>query len=56
MIKTGRDAHRKPKGFKDLEISLRRQVRILDDIGKGLTFDQRGTCVVHRGLGPVLGI
>src|SRR5437016_12081824 len=41
MIKTGRDAHRKPKGFKDLEISLRRQVRILDDIGKGLTFDQR---------------
>jgi len=22
----------------------------------GLTFDQRGTCVVHRGLGPVLGI
>ena len=41
MIKTGRDAHKKPKGFKDLEIALRRQVRQLDDIGQGLTFDQR---------------
>jgi hypothetical protein len=41
MMKTGRDAHRKPKGFKDLEITLRRQIRMLDDIGKGLTFDQR---------------
>ncbi len=41
LMKTGRDAHRKPKGFKDLEISLRRQIRILDDIGRGLTFDQR---------------
>src|SRR5215467_15625040 len=41
LIKTGRDAHRKPKGFKELEISLRRQIRILDDIGRGLTFDQR---------------
>jgi len=41
MMKTGRDAHRKPKGFKELEISLRRQIRMLDDIGRGLTFDQR---------------
>src|SRR5207253_9386422 len=41
MIKTGRDAHRKPGGFKDLEIALRHQVRTLDDLGKGLTFDQR---------------
>jgi hypothetical protein len=41
MIKTGRDAHRKPKGFKDLEIALRHQIRMLDDIGKSLTFDQR---------------
>jgi len=41
MMKTGRDAHRKPKGFKELEISLRRQIRILDDIGRGLTYDQR---------------
>lgn len=41
LMKTGRDAHRKPKGFKELEISLRRQIRILDDIGRGLTYDQR---------------
>ena len=41
MMKTGRDAHRRPGGFKDLEIALRRQVRQLEDIGKGLTFDQR---------------
>ena len=41
MIKTGRDAHRKPKGFKDLEIALRRQIRMLDNIGKNVSFDQR---------------
>src|SRR5262250_1564880 len=41
MIKTGRDAHRKPKGFKDLEIALRRHIRMLDDLGHGVTFDQR---------------
>jgi hypothetical protein len=41
MMKTGRDAHRKPGGFKDLEIALRRHVRQLDDIGKALTFDER---------------
>jgi hypothetical protein len=41
LVKTGRDAHRKPKGFKDLEIALRRQIRTLEDIGHGLTFDQR---------------
>ena len=41
MMKTGRDAHRRPGGFKDLEIALRRQVRQLEDIGKGLSFDER---------------
>lgn len=41
LMSAGRDAHKKPKGFKDLEIVLRRQIRTLDDIGKGLTFDQR---------------
>src|SRR5215470_3899983 len=41
MIKTGRDAHRKPKGFKDLEIALRRHIRVLDDLGRSLSFDQR---------------
>jgi hypothetical protein len=41
MVQTRRDAHRKPAGFKDLEIALRRQVRQLDDIGGALAFDQR---------------
>ncbi len=41
MMKTGRDAHRKPGGFKDLEIALRRHVRQLVDIGKSLNYDER---------------
>jgi hypothetical protein len=41
MMNTGRDAHRKPKGFKDLEIALRRQVRLLDDLARSVSFDQR---------------
>jgi hypothetical protein len=41
MMKTGRDAHRKPKGFKELEIALRRQVRMLDDLSRTVSFDQR---------------
>jgi hypothetical protein len=41
MVKSGRDAERKPGGFKELEIALRKQMRILEDIGHGLTFDQR---------------
>src|SRR5262245_59340777 len=34
MMKTGRDAHKKPKGFKELEIALRRQIRTLDDLAR----------------------
>ena len=41
MTKTGRDAHRKPKGFKDLEIALRRHIRVLDDLARSVVFDQR---------------
>jgi hypothetical protein len=41
MMKTGRDAHKKPKGFRELEISLRRQVNQLKDIGGALSYDQR---------------
>ena len=41
MMKTGRDAHRKPKGFKDLEIALRRQIRLLDDLAHSVSYDQR---------------
>lgn len=50
MVKTGRDAHKKPKGFKDLEIALRRQVRQLEDIGGTLTFDQRDPVVKAKTL------
>jgi hypothetical protein len=41
MVKTGRDAHRKPNGFKELEIALRRHMNQLKDISGALTFDQR---------------
>jgi hypothetical protein len=41
LIKTGRDAWRKPGGFKDLEIALRKQLRMLDDPDRGLSVDQR---------------
>jgi len=41
LMETGRNPHDKPKGFKDLEISLRRQVRQLGDIGGTLAFDRR---------------
>lgn len=41
MMKTGRDAHKKPGGYRDLEIALRRQINQLKDIGQAVTFDQR---------------
>ena len=41
MMKSGRDAHRKPKGFKELEISLRRQIRTLEDLSRTVTFEHR---------------
>ena len=41
LVQTGRDAHSKPSGFKDLEIAIRRQLRQLEDIGGALTYDQR---------------
>jgi hypothetical protein len=41
MMKTGRDAHKKPGGFRDLEIALRRHVNRLKDIGDALTFEER---------------
>jgi hypothetical protein len=41
MMNTGRDAHKKSQGFKDLEIALRRQANQLKDIGTALTLDQR---------------
>ena len=41
MMKTGKDAHKSPKGFRELEIALRKQVIQLKDIGGALSFDQR---------------
>src|SRR5689334_24252005 len=41
MMKTGRDAHKKSAGFRDLEISLRKQINQLKDVGQAVTFDQR---------------
>lgn len=41
LLKSGRDARRNPKGFKDLEIHLRRSHRELDELGRLLTFDER---------------
>jgi hypothetical protein len=41
MMTSGRDAHKKPKGFKDLEIALRRQIRLLDDLARTTSFEHR---------------
>jgi hypothetical protein len=54
MMKTGRDAHRKPKGFKELEIALRRQIRMLDDLGRTVTYDHRDP--VDKAKAEVSGI
>ena len=41
MMNTGRDANRKPGGFKDLEIALRRHIIRIDDYAQALTYEQR---------------
>jgi len=41
MVKSNRDADRQPAGYKDLDLALRQQVRILTDLNKVLSFDQR---------------
>jgi hypothetical protein len=41
MMKTGKDAHKHPDGFKDLEISLRKQQSRLSDAGKLMDVDSR---------------
>lgn len=41
IMKTGTDAHKHPAGFKDLEISLRKQQRKLEDISNLVGNDQR---------------
>jgi ElaB/YqjD/DUF883 family membrane-anchored ribosome-binding protein len=41
MMKTGKDAHKHPQGYKDLEISLRKQQSRLSDAGKLMDIDSR---------------
>ena len=41
MMKTGKDAHKHPEGYKDLEISLRKQQSRLSDAGKLMDIDSR---------------
>jgi hypothetical protein len=41
MMKTGKDAHKHPAGFKELEISLRKQQKQLTDAGKLVDIDNR---------------
>lgn len=41
LRESGRDARRKPKGFKQLEIHLRKARRRLEDIARRLPFDKR---------------
>jgi len=41
LMKTGKDAHKHPEGFKDLEISLRKQQRQLADVAKLVDVDSR---------------
>ena len=41
LLDSGRDAQRNPEGFRDLELSLRQQIRRLEDMSRLLTVDQR---------------
>ena len=54
MMKTGRDAQKKPKGFKELEMALRRQIRTLEDLSRSVSFDQRDP--VEKAKQEVSGI
>jgi len=41
LVQSGRDARRKPKGFKHLEIHLRKTRRRLDDMARPLPYEDR---------------
>jgi len=41
LVQSGRDARRKPKGFKHLEIHLRQSRRRLDDMARPLPYEDR---------------
>jgi hypothetical protein len=40
---SGRVAHKKPAGFKELDIELREDARYLEDLRRRIPYDQRGT-------------
>lgn len=48
LQESGLDARRKPKGFKHLEIHLRKSTRKLEDIARGLPFDKRAPVEAAR--------
>jgi hypothetical protein len=54
MVNSGRDPERRPRGYQELEIALRRHGRILEDLSTSLTFDARGP--VEMALRSVLTI
>jgi hypothetical protein len=41
LVESGRNAQKKPGGFKELEIALRKQARKFDDYARMLTTDRR---------------
>jgi hypothetical protein len=41
MMKSGFDPHKKSGGYKAVEIALRKQIRVLQDISRTLTVDER---------------
>lgn len=43
LMQSGRDARKKPKGFKHLEVHLRRSARRLQDVAYSLPSNERGT-------------
>jgi hypothetical protein len=43
MMRSGLDPHKKSGGYKAVEIALRKQIRALQDIARGLMVDERQT-------------
>jgi hypothetical protein len=41
LINSGRNAAKKPSGFKELEIALRKQARTIDDLARMLNLEKR---------------
>jgi hypothetical protein len=50
LVDSGRDAVRRPGGFKELEIALRKHVRKFDDFARTLTLERRDLLERTRDL------